>query len=43
MIATQPIVPSGGSRQGDRNGTRLRELAIDACGALGGPTDAWKG
>ncbi|AFQ49076.1 anti-sigma factor family protein [Burkholderia cepacia] len=22
---------------------RLRELAIDACGALGGPTDAWKG
>lgn len=22
---------------------RLRELAIEACGALGGPTDAWKG
>lgn len=22
---------------------RLRELAIEACGALGGPTDAWRG
>ncbi|MGU3775937.1 anti-sigma factor family protein [Burkholderia metallica] len=29
------------SGQGDER--RLRELAIDACGALGGPTDAWKG
>lgn len=29
------------SGRGDER--RLRELAIDACGALGGPTDAWKG
>ncbi|VWD44302.1 anti-sigma factor [Burkholderia lata] len=29
------------SGQGDER--RLRELAIDACGELGGPTDAWKG
>ncbi|VWD31241.1 anti-sigma factor family protein [Burkholderia contaminans] len=29
------------SGQGDER--RLRELAIEACGALGGPTDAWKG
>ncbi|WP_175922350.1 anti-sigma factor family protein [Burkholderia latens] len=29
------------SGRGDER--RLRELAIDACGALGGSTDAWKG
>jgi len=29
------------SGRGDER--RLRELAIDACGALGGPKDAWKG
>ncbi|MGR3906921.1 anti-sigma factor [Burkholderia sp. SR8] len=29
------------SGQGDER--RVRELAIDACGALGGSTDAWKG
>ncbi|HKT62985.1 MAG TPA: anti-sigma factor [Burkholderia sp.] len=29
------------SGRGDER--RLRELAIEACGALGGPTDAWKG
>ncbi|RQR28867.1 anti-sigma factor [Burkholderia sp. Bp9143] len=29
------------SGRGDER--RLRELAIEACGALGGPTEAWKG
>ncbi|MBN3837377.1 anti-sigma factor [Burkholderia sp. Ac-20344] len=29
------------SGRGDER--RLREIAIDVCGALGGPTDAWKG
>ncbi|CAG9226441.1 Transmembrane regulator protein PrtR [Burkholderia vietnamiensis] len=33
----------GYALSGDGDERRLRELAIDACGALGGPTDAWKG
>ncbi|CAN0618826.1 putative transmembrane anti-sigma factor [Burkholderia multivorans] len=33
----------GYALSGRGDAVRLREIAMEACGALGGPTDAWKG